>query len=199
MNKTLYFKGEIKTETTIVDPSLPRPLRKQFMATGALVREALKQAYLNMAVSDSTDDTISMNEAYLILSGKAPVLRHKRTEVGRHHLLAKHNVALSLFGSHAHGIDGRLKVGFISQPDENGNSQHSMQIINATTEDCALMSEIMNEWSKCCYLGEKTEMGFGAVEVFWNVYMGDDLLGNITLRQGAASSELEKITDRLLS
>lgn len=199
MNKTLHFKGDIKTTTTIIDPNLPRALKRQWLATGALVHDALKNAYLNMVASSSVSGTVEVSEAYLILSGKAPVLRHKRTEVGRNHMLAKHDVALSLFGSHAHGIEGRLKVGFISKPDSDGHSRHTMKIIHATTEDLALMSDIVNEWAKNAFLGENTESGYGEVEAFWEVFMGDKLIGEISLKQGAASSQLEKITDCLPS
>ena len=197
MNKTLYFKGKIKTDTAIIDPNLPKGLKKQWVATGALVRDALKHAYLNMVVKNTPEKLLSLDEAYLILSGKMPIMRQKRVQVGSNYLLAKHDTALGLFGSHSHGIEGRLKVGFISCPDEEGFCLHSMQIVHATSEDVHLILSIINEWSKGCYLGEKTELGYGRIQIKWDLTMNNEFIGNIFLSQGESSADIESIKDKI--
>lgn len=196
MKNTLLLKGIIKTETAIVDPNLPRGCKKHWCATGALVHEALKHSYLSMVERELGADSMPIDEAYLILAGKLPALRQKRTQVGRNHLLAKHNNALSLFGSLSQGIEGRLKVGFISKPDEAGDSRQNIRIVNCTEADLSLLINILNEWSNNAYLGENTELGFGQFEANWQVSLNDFYIGFILLKQGVMQEDVHFNADK---
>ena len=191
MDNTLVFKGVVKLETAIIDPNLPQNCKKLWVATGSLIHDALKHSYLNMASEALQGDPMPINEAYLILAGKLPVMRHKRTEIGRNQLLVKHNNALSLFGSLSQGIEGRLKVGFISAPDKEMNCAHTMRITNSTEQDLTLLLSIINKWSSSCYLGENTELRFGGLEAEWQVSKGDAYIGFISLKQGVMRSDIE--------
>lgn len=196
MKNTLVLKGIVKTETTIIDPYLPRSCKKQWLATGALVHEALRRSYLNMIERGLDGDNMPIDEAYLILAGKLPTLRQKRTEVGRNYLLAKHNNALSLFGSLSHGIEGRLKVGFISKPNKTGESSQTIRITDYTEDDLLLLISILNEWSNNAYLGENTELGFGGFEASWQVSLNNQDIGFILLKQGVMQQDIEFLSDK---
>lgn len=184
MKNTLLLKGVITTKTAIIDPNLPRSCKKHWIATGALVHEALKHSYLSMVERGLEGDSMPIDEAYLILAGKIPTLRQKRTQVGRNYLLAKHNNALSLFGSLSQGIEGRLKVGFISKADETGKSKQNIRIVDYTEADISLLISVLNEWSNNTHLGENTEIGFGEFEAYWQVFLNDSEIGFISLKQG---------------
>lgn len=191
MNNTLSLKGAVKLETAIIDPALPQNCKKRWVATGSLIHDALRHSYLKMISEATEGDSIPISEAYLILAGKLPVMRHKRTEIGRNHLLAKHDNALSLFGSLSQGIEGRLKVGFISTPDENGSCVQNIRITNCTEEDVLLLIKILDTWSHSLYLGENTEFGFGAIEIDWKVSINNAEIGFILLKQGVMDTNID--------
>lgn len=134
-----------------------------------------------MVVESIDGADITPELSYLILSGKAPVVRNKRRKVGRDDELTKHDRALSLFGCLQHDISGRLKVGFISKPDENNLMQHTMKIMNGDEADVALLKEIIRKWSENFVLGDSTEIGFGEISAEWSVGngSGDNLLVKI--------------------
>lgn len=174
MNKTISIIGNINCQTTIIDPNLPDSCKDLWSATGLLVQQAMKKAYLAMTVESIGDDKASPELSYLILSGKAPVVRNKRKQVGRDNELTKHDRALSLFGCLQHDISGRLKVGFISKPDESNSMRHSMKIVDANDADVELLKEIIKKWSDNFVLGESTEVGFGAISAEWSISKGSD-------------------------
>lgn len=186
----LLFEGVIKLDTPIIDPSLPRNCQKRWAATGLLIHDSLRHSYLDM-VSEATEDScVPINEAYLILAGRLPVVRNKRTEIGRNHLLSKHNNALGLFGSLAHGVEGRLKVGFLAVADSEGNSAHTMRIINSSKDDLEMMVAIINQWSKACFLGEQSGVGFGSIMGDWQVIEDGVNIGYISLKQGVMDTNI---------
>ncbi|MBO6225888.1 MAG: hypothetical protein J6N72_10680 [Psychrobacter sp.] len=194
MDNTLSLKGIIKPETVIIDPSLPKNCKNLWVGTGLLIHEALKHAYLKMTADALEGNCMPIDEAYLILAGKLPVVRQKRTEIGRNQLLAKHNTALSLFGSLSQGIEGRLKVGFIGIPNKEGECPHSMKIVRSAEKDLILLLAIINEWSNDCYLGKNTELGFGGLSAYWRVFKGDVDVGYISLKQGVMESSISFLT-----
>lgn len=168
MHNTISLNGTLTSLTPIIDPNLPQECKGLWEATGVLVQQALKKAYLDIIV-ESRGGEVAAELSYLILAGKAPMVRNKRTQVGRDFDLTAHNRALSLFGCLQHGIEGRLKVGFMSKPNDSNKMTQNIKIIDGTDDDIALVASMFERWSKNIALGDNTETGFGFIEGCWLV------------------------------
>lgn len=181
MNDTLLFKGHAVINSPVIDKNLPTNCKTMWSASGALVHDSLRRAYLDMVVAETTDGEVSTDECYLMLAGRLPVVRNKRRVVGRNHLLTKHSLALDLFGCLAHSVDGRLKVGFLGLPDDMGKAHHSMRVVKSSDDDLSFIINILNEWAKNLYLGDNSESGYGDVSFEWFVSKGLSDIGFIKI------------------
>lgn len=179
------LNGYIDIKTHISDPNLPKGCKRNWVATGALIHNTLRTAYLNMIVAAIPSSSLSLDEAFLILSGKKPFVKNKRIEVGKHHQLCRHSKVLKLFGSLSHNIEGALKVGFIHKADETGYHPHTMRLNKVSEEEFELLLDIMRHWSGNLVLGDNSEVGFGEFSASWQVECNDEHIGVIKLSQNS--------------